>query len=69
MPLFEHVTDEVVLMQSLHHDNDASLQLVVEAAEKCIVEPCMRCFSGCFRKNIVGFLRVVEHDNVRAASR
>jgi hypothetical protein len=35
----ENVTDEVVLMQTLHHDNDASIFLVVKAAVQGVIEP------------------------------
>jgi hypothetical protein len=33
------VTDEIVLVQALHDDNDAAGLLVVEAAQKGVVVP------------------------------
>jgi hypothetical protein len=63
------MANQVVLVQPLHHDYNASMRLIIEAAEQHIVEPRIGGLPTCFGMSFICFLRIVDYDNVRAPSR
>src|SRR5208282_2896804 len=66
--LFEDMADQVVFMQPLHDDDDRSPVLFVEARVKRIVEPIVDASSAALRHRVGWLHRVVDQDEVRAAS-
>jgi hypothetical protein len=62
------VADEVVLVDSLHNDNDDAGFLAVEPAQQGIVEPLVCCRSLGFRQGVIGFEWVVQDDDVSSPS-
>ena len=55
---------QVVLMQSLHDDNDGSLRFVIEPREEGIIVKFVSLASERFRSGILRLQRIVDDDEV-----
>jgi hypothetical protein len=62
------MADEVVLVQPLHDNDDRAVPLVVEAAVKGVIVPCIGTVSLRCGERLVGLQRVIDDDHVGAAS-
>ena len=62
--LFQDGADEIILMQTLHNNNDDSIPLVILPAVEGVVEPFIDRFALGFRQCLVGLQRVVDNDEV-----
>src|ERR1700688_4875147 len=67
--LLKYMANEVILMETLHDDDDDVFFLVVETALDRIVEPVVDILSARLRQGIVGLEGVINEDHVTAASR
>ena len=65
--LRQHMAGEVVLVQSVHDEDDRAGELVVEAAVEGVVEPVVRRLALGLRQRLLGLQRVVDDDEVGAA--
>jgi hypothetical protein len=63
----EHVADEVVLMQSLHDDDNGPVTLVVEPAVEGVEEPIVRCIPSCVGQRLLRFRGIVDQNEIGAA--
>src|SRR5262249_62096495 len=59
---------QMVLMLTLHDDNDRAILFVVEARDQGAGVPFDQALARRFRRRILGFLRIVEDNEVAAAS-
>jgi hypothetical protein len=66
--LLEDMADEVVLMQTLHDDDDRALGLVIEARIERSVKPFIGGDASALRHGVTGFQRIVDDDDVCAAA-
>jgi hypothetical protein len=62
--LRQYVADEVVLMQTLHDDDDAAGAFVVEAGEQRVVVPFVDRLSTDLGERLIRLQRAVDHDDV-----
>jgi hypothetical protein len=53
--LAQNVADQVVLMKSLHYEDDAAGLFVIESAIKCVVVPGVNCIALGLRERFIGF--------------
>ena len=65
--LRQHVPREVVLVQSVHDEDDRASELVVQSAVEGVVEPVVRRLALGLRQCLLGLQRVVDDDEVGAA--
>src|SRR5208283_763751 len=66
--LTQNVAGEIVLVQPLHHCDDCSGTLVVEARDERSAEPIDHPLARGFRLRLSGVERVVDDDEIGAAS-
>ena len=66
--LRENVADEVVLVQSLHDDDDAAAALVVEPAVEGVVVPLIGGFALRLGERLLGLQRIIDNADVGAAT-
>ena len=66
--LAEDVTDEVVFVEPLHDDDDGAMPLVVEPAIESVVVPFIGGLPLRFGERLFRLQRIVDHDDVGAAS-
>src|ERR1700760_4904578 len=62
--LTESVSDEVILMYALHHNNDAARILVFEPTEQGIVEPVIRKIALGRRQRVGRLQRIIDDDKI-----
>jgi len=62
------MADQIVLVQALHHDDDAAGELVIEAADQGVVVPVVYSFAACVGESFVRLQGIVDDDGVGAAS-
>ncbi len=62
------MTDEVILVQPLHNDDDRASLLVVEPGQKRMVVPFVDGVAPGFRQGLVGLQWVIDDDQVGAAA-
>ena len=62
--LLPYVTDQVILVQALHNNNDAPGSLVVNPAVKSVVVPLVHRRALRFRKGLIGLERVIDDDKI-----
>ena len=62
--LREDMADEVVLVQPLHDNDDRAVPLVVEAAVKGVIVPCIGTVSLRCGERLVGLQRVIDDDGL-----
>jgi hypothetical protein len=66
--LLQYMAGEVVLVQAVHDQHDGAPELVVEAAVEGVVVPLVRRLALGLRQGLLGLQRVVDEDQVGAAS-
>src|SRR3984893_5851182 len=60
--------DEIILVKSLHDNDDAALGLVVESAQQGVVIPFIDCLPPRFGQRLIGFEGIVDDDQIGAAT-
>src|SRR5258708_18410230 len=67
MTLLENMTDEVILMLTLHDDRDSAIDLVVQAAKDRVIEPHVGRAAPRRRECVFGLRGVINDDEVGPA--
>src|SRR5258708_35477237 len=67
MTLSENMTDEVILMLTLHDDRDSAINLVVQAAKARVIEPHVGRAAPRRRECVFGLRGVINDDEVGPA--
>ena len=66
--LATHMADQVVFVQALHDDDDGAAPLVVEPAVEGMAEPVVGGLPLRVGERLLGFQRIIDQDDVGAAS-
>src|SRR5262245_41250921 len=66
--LLEQMANKIVRMQALHHHYDRTFGFVVKPRKKCTGEPLFLRLTRAFRVRILWFERVVDNEQVAAAT-
>jgi hypothetical protein len=61
------VSDEIVLVQSLHDHDDHARGFVIQTGKQRAVEPFIDASALSFRNRFIGFQRIVDDDEIGAA--
>src|ERR1051325_1666429 len=62
------MTGQIVLMKTLHNQYDYAILLIVEAREQRRSVIIIDLIASCARKSLIGFQRVVDDDEIPAAT-
>ena len=66
--LLEHVGNQVILMQTLHNNDDVSALFIIQPAIERVVIPFVACIALGFRERFVRLQRIVNDGETRSAS-
>src|SRR5258708_1750890 len=66
--LFEKMSDKIVRMETLHHDDDRAFDFVVEARQQRIGIPLLERFSRALGLRILRLERIVDDEEIAATT-
>src|ERR1700690_921683 len=70
IPLFliHYMADQIVLVESLHNDDDDAVLFTIQSAHERVVIPFVNARSPSFGKSIIWFKWIIENNHIRPST-